>query len=128
MSWKREHHRRWYLLGLLLVLSVLYTSLVPARDLPPIGFNDKLEHGTAYVLMMVWFGGLLPLRQYAWLVAGLLALGGGVEIAQWLMALGRTGEWLDFAADAGGVAAGLLLCLLGLRHWATWIERWWFGP
>jgi VanZ family protein len=121
--WRREHHRRWYLLGLLLVLAVLYSSLVPISDLPPIGFNDKLEHGTAYVLMMLWFGGLLPLRLYGWLVAGLLVLGGGIEIAQGVMALGRTADWHDFLADTGGVAVGLLLCLLGLRHWADWIER-----
>ena len=127
MNWRREHHRRWYLLGLLMVLAVLYTSLVPARDLPPIGFNDKLEHGSAYALMMIWFGGLMPLRQYGWLIAALLLLGGGVEIAQRLMDVGRTADILDFAADASGVAAGLLLCLLGLRYWAFWIERRIFG-
>jgi VanZ family protein len=127
MSWHREHHRRWYLMGILLVLAVLYTCLVPPEDLPPVGYNDKLEHGTAYLLMMVWFGGLVPLRQYGWLVAALLALGGGIEIAQWLMAVGRTGDIMDFLADAGGVAVGLLLCLIGLRHWAFWIERRLFG-
>jgi VanZ family protein len=127
MIWRREHRRFWYLLGLLLllllVLAVLYTSLAPPNDLPPVQFNDKLEHGTAYVLMMLWFGGLVPVRQYGWLIAALLALGGGIEIAQGLMNLGRTADIMDFAADAGGVAVGLLLCLCGLRHWAGWIEH-----
>ncbi len=128
MSWRRAHLRRWYLLGLLLVLAVLYTSLAPASDLPPIGFNDKLEHGSAYMLMALWFGGLVPMRQYGWLAAALLALGGGIEIAQGLMQLGRTADILDFAADGAGMAAGLLLCLCGLRHWASWIERRFLTP
>jgi hypothetical protein len=123
MKWQLEHHRRWYLLGLMLVLLVLYTSLAPASDLPDLSVNDKLEHGTAYALMMLWFGGLVPLRLYGWLVASLLALGGGIEIAQGLMQMGRTADWFDFFADAAGVAVGLSICLLGLRHWGDWIER-----
>jgi hypothetical protein len=127
MKWRREHHRRWYLLGLLLVLLVVYTGLAPGDDLPSVAMNDKFEHGLAYAALALWFGGLVPLRQYGALAVALVALGGGIEIAQGLMDLGRTADWLDFSADAAGVAAGLMLCLLGLRHWASWIERRLFG-
>jgi len=47
----------------------------------------------AYLALSLWFGGLLAPRDYFRLALGLLALGGGIEIAQGLMGLGarRTG-------------------------------------
>ena len=78
----------------------------------------------SYLVLALWFGGLLPVRRYAWLALALLALGGGIEIAQGAMGLGRTADWHDFYADAFGTAAGMGLCLAGLRHWVQWLEQW----
>jgi VanZ family protein len=119
-----RHPRFLYVVGTLLVLIVVVASLVPGKDLPHLGISDKIEHIIAYFGLAAWFGGLLMPRRYVQLGVALLLLGGGIEIAQGLMGLGRQADWYDFYADAFGVLAGLLLCLLGLRHWASWVERW----
>jgi hypothetical protein len=119
-----QHWLFWYVIGAAMVLAVLVTCLVPSHDLPSVNVNDKVEHFTAYIALAVWFGGLSEPRSYFKLTFWLLLLGGGIEIAQGLMGLGRQAEWNDFFADGAGVLAGLLLCLAGLRHWASWIEHW----
>ncbi len=118
------YSRFWHLVGIALVLVVVVASLVPARDLPHLGMTDKLEHMIAYGGLALWFGGLLAPRHYGYLLLALLALGGGIEIAQGLMGLGREADWRDFYADALGAALGLSLCMVGVRHWASWMERW----
>jgi hypothetical protein len=119
-----RHYRAWYLLGTILTLIVIVSSLVPARDLPHWRISDKFEHLVAYASLAIWFGGLLPPRSYLYLGLALLALGGGIEIAQGLMGLGREADWRDFYADALGAGFGLSLSLAGLQHWARWLERW----
>jgi VanZ family protein len=119
-----RHARLWYALGALLTLTVVIASLVPARDLPRVHVSDKLEHLLAYLSLAIWFGGLVHVRHYLWLALSLLALGGGIEIAQGLMGLGREADWRDFIAGAYGVGLGLLLGLIGLRHWVRWLEQW----
>ncbi|HVN98552.1 MAG TPA: hypothetical protein VMT49_00800 [Steroidobacteraceae bacterium] len=120
----RPHHRVWYLLGAVLALVVIVSSLVPSEDLPRLQLSDKFEHLIAYAGLAVWFGGLLPPRRYVALALALLALGGGIEIAQGLMGLGREADWRDFLADALGVGFGLSLGLAGLQYWASWLEQW----
>jgi len=124
MADSARHARFWYVLGGLLILAVVIASLVPARDLPRMHVSDKIEHLVAYLSLAVWFAGLVPVRHYLWLALALLALGGGIEIAQGLMGLGREADWRDFFADAKGTGLGLLLGLIGLRHWVWWLEQW----
>jgi hypothetical protein len=54
----------------------------------------------------------------------MLSVGGLIEVAQGLMALGRTADLLDFVADAAGVSAGILINLLIRDSWFGRIERW----
>lgn len=119
-----RHHLTWYFLGALLTLVVIVSSLVPGEDLPHWSISDKIEHMIAYAGLAIWFGGLMAPRRYVYLAVALLALGGGIEIAQGLMGLGRECDWRDFLADAAGAAIGLSLCLAGLQHWASWLEKW----
>jgi len=119
-----RHARLWYALGALLTLAVVIASLVPASELPRVHVSDKLEHLLAYLSLAIWFSGLVRVRHYPWLALALLALGGGIEITQGLMGLGREADWHDFIAGAGGVGLGLLLGLIGLRHWVRWLEQW----
>lgn len=119
------HARIWYVIGLLLTAFVILICLLPQRDLPHVSLSDKIEHALAYVALALWFGGLLRLRSYPWLILALLVLGGGIEVAQGLMGLGRTADLRDFYADATGVGIGIALCLIGLRHWAVWLEWLW---
>lgn len=121
---KFMHAFGWYLLGGLLTLAVIVSSLVPAYDLPNVSVDDKVEHIVAYLSLAVWFGGLLARPSYVRIALWLLVLGGGIEIAQGLMGLGRTADVRDFLADGVGVALGLGACLAGLGHWVSWIEHW----
>lgn len=122
------HWLTWYVIGVAMVLFVLVTCLLPSRDVPSVSVNDKVEHFVAYLGLALWFGGLTEPRAYGRLFLWLAVLGGGIEILQGVMALGRDAEWLDFFADCAGALAGLALCLAGLRHWASWIERRKSGP
>ncbi len=117
--------RFWVLLGVLLVLATLYVCLRPAGTDPPWFPNvDKLQHFTAYLVLTAWFGALLERPLYLSLVAAMLALGGGIELAQSAMALGRTADLADVFANALGVAAGLGVSLAGRESWLLRIERW----
>jgi hypothetical protein len=118
------HARFWHVVGGGLVLVVVVASLVPAGSLPHLGVTDKLEHMIAYGGLALCYGGLIAPRHYGYLALALLALGGGIEIAQGLMGLGREADWRDFYADALGAAIGLSLCMAGLRHWTSWFEQW----
>ena len=55
--------------------------------------------------------------------AGMLAFGLVTELAQGLATRSRSADPLDLAADALGVAAGLLAARGGLDGWARMIER-----
>ena len=119
------HARLWYALGVLLTVVIVIASLLPMRELPAMRISDKIEHAAAFSALAIWFGGLLPQRFYGWLALALLALGGAIEVAQGLMGLGCLADVRDLIADAWGIAFGLTLCALGLRHWAQLVERRW---
>jgi VanZ family protein len=119
------HARLWYALGVAMTVYIIVMCLVPARDVPNLHISDKIEHAAAFAGLSCWFGGLLPQRRYGWLALALFALGAAIEIAQGMMGIGRSPDVRDLMADTWGIAFGLTLCALGLRHWAQWVERWW---
>lgn len=108
----------------LLVAVIVYASLAPDISLPVPGSYDKLEHFGTYCALAVWFTGLYPRARYWTVVAGLLALGLGLEIAQGVMQLGRSAEALDMIANAAGVGVGLLLAFALTGNWACRVEAW----
>jgi VanZ family protein len=117
--------RFWILLGVLLVLATLYVCLRPASGDPPaFAHVDKLQHFAAYLLLTAWFGALFERSRYPWLVLAMLGLGGGIELAQGAMELGRIAAVDDLVANALGVAAGLGVSLVGHDSWLLRIERW----
>jgi hypothetical protein len=99
----------------LVTLAVLVLTLIPAQQVQYLPFNfwDKAQHALA-------FGVLTGLGLWAWplrhhrlkLIAGLVLLGGGIEVAQYLTGW-RHGEWADWAADVLGV---VLVALFRLRQ------------
>jgi VanZ family protein len=117
-----RYPRAWFLAGLLIATAITVTSLLPARDLPALGISDKIEHAVAYLLLAFWFASVMARRDYVYLVLALLAFGGGIEIAQGLMGLGREADLLDLAADGVGVLAGVALAVTPLGRWAKVIE------
>ncbi|HKT73487.1 MAG TPA: VanZ family protein [Steroidobacteraceae bacterium] len=112
-----------WIIGWVLLATVIYTGLEPARYVPNLHVSDKVEHATAYFAMCFWFGGLLERRRYPLLTVGLLALGAAIEVAQGWMGWGRTADFRDFIADAAGVAVGLGFLWAGFGGWAYRLER-----
>ena len=117
-----RYPRAWFCLGLLMAACITVVSLVPAEKLPSVGVSDKLEHALAYLLLGFWFASVIARWDYVYLVLALLALGGGIEIAQGLMGVGRQADWRDLLADGIGILAGVGLAATPLGHWANFIE------
>jgi len=102
--------RRWAFW--LCAAAVLALCLMPpVRHLPSTGW-DKANHALAFAMLA-----LLGLAAYpaprARVLWGLIAYGALIEVLQSLTGY-RTAEWLDLAADAVGVVAGVQLA----RWWA----------
>ena len=117
--------RAWRLLwlgGLVLVAAVVVVCLLPSRNLPSTGISDKLEHALAFAALALWFGGLAARRDHLFVLLALVALGGGIEIAQGLMGLGRMADVRDLLADLLGAVAGLLLALTPLGRWPAMLD------
>ena len=98
---------------------VLYLTLVPKPlpdDTPHLFAGaDKVVHGlmfwavaTAWMFDAYRRHHLLNLSRIFIITATSIAFGGAIEVAQYLMAMGRGAEWVDFLADIiGAIAAGL---------------------
>ena len=117
----------WRTASFLLLLAVLAATLLPAfwadrQDLVSWFLHaDKWMHGLTFVVLAVWFAGQYRPRSYWRIAAGLLAFGALIEICQSTIAY-RSAEWLDMAANAAGIAAGLAVALVGLGGWCVWFE------
>jgi len=119
-----RYGRAWFAFGMLIALAITVSCLLPARDLPQIGFalSDKVEHGIAFFVLTFWFAGVLTRRDFLFLALALVAFGGGIEITQGLMGLGREADLKDLLADAAGVLSGLALAMTPLGRWALFVE------
>jgi hypothetical protein len=95
-------------IALIAALGIVVLSLLPPPDGLQIDGSDKLNHFIAYGVLTVF---ALYQRQ-SWvsamvLVAGILILGGSIELAQpWFQ---RSSELLDFGANLAGVGFGATL-------------------
>ena len=93
----------WCVVGI-----VLFLALVPAeesvRGLP----TDKLNHMLAFFVLAILARVLWPGSGALRLLLLLGCFGSAIELLQLAMALGRTAEWGDLAADVFGTLAGLL--------------------
>lgn len=114
--------RLWWSVGWAMVLYITISCLEPAHYVPNLHMWDKAEHALAFFGMSVWFGGLVRRTRYPALAVAMLLFGGGIELAQGAMKLGRDEDVMDWVADAVGIAMALTLLYLGLGAWARWIE------
>jgi VanZ family protein len=115
--------RLWWALGWVMVLFITVSCLEPPRYVPNLHLWDKLEHALAFFGMTFWFGGLVRRGRYPVIAVLMLIFGGGIEIAQGAMKLGRDEDILDFVADSVGISVALALLYLGLGAWTSWVER-----
>jgi VanZ family protein len=116
----------WWGLGWVMVLFITYSTLAPARLVPDLHLNDKIEHATAFFGLTFWFGGLVSRRRFWALGVVMSAFGAAIEVAQGTMGLGRDMDIHDWMADTCGVvlALGLLLTCVPRSHgsWLRWVE------
>lgn len=117
------HYRAaWLALGWLMVGAVGVGSLWPSMPGPAGGLPDKLLHFGAYSALAFVFAGAIERRRWWRIALSLLALGIGIEIAQALWTESRNAEWLDAAANAFGVATGLMSAALFPGGWCRQLE------
>ena len=114
---------RRYPVTLLLVLTIMLLSLLPMPDMKigeEVPLADKWTHMVMYaaLTLAIWFDYKRSHRRYdalrLFIFAFLapIAMGGVLEIMQAKLTTQRSGEWLDFVADAIGVCIGTVLGLL----------------
>lgn len=118
----------WWLAGGIALLALIVTgTLAPPHAVPEISLSDKLQHFGGYLLLALWFAGLVERYRYLLVGVALIALGGTLEAAQAAMAVGRSADWSDVSANTLGVVVGLALAQAGLGSWMLTIERGLFG-
>ena len=120
-----RYARRWQLAGVLLLALVMVAALV--REMPfqeltaQFKLSDKFMHIAAFTFLAVWFSGQYEKKSYWRIAVGLMAFGILIELVQGTISY-RTSEWLDLLGDAAGIAAGLIIAMLGVGGWSVWVE------
>ena len=105
-------------IALIGVLSL--TPFFPETPLDDVASIDKWTHMVMYggTCSVIWLEYLRShrridrLRLLLWAVAGMVMLGGLMELMQAYCTTTRSGEWLDFWADSLGVLVGTAIGLL----------------
>ena len=113
---------RKYPLSLLCILLIGVLSLAPyfpETPLDDVAFIDKWTHLVMYggTCTVIWWEYLrshsaLNSRKLLITLAGMILLGGLMELLQAYCTTTRSGEWLDFWADSIGVLLGYAIGLL----------------
>ena len=96
----------WLAITLLVLVAVTILSLLPAPSLPPVPGTDKTHHFIAYAALTFSVALARP-KNWLLIACFFIAWSGAIEIIQ--PYVNRYGEWMDLAANAGGVACGILL-------------------
>ena len=90
----------------LLLLAIALLSLYPLPALPEMPGTDKTHHIIAYCFLALP-ATLKGPRNLTLLLLFFIAFGGMIELIQ--PSFNRYGEWLDFIANATGVALGTII-------------------
>ena len=104
-----------FLPAVLFTAAVAYLSLTESAQAPSVALNDKVIHACIYlVLAIAWFLPIVKhspfaLRLSPYVVLGVTAYGGILELLQHFCTLTRSGEWLDLLADFVGALIGVVL-------------------
>jgi VanZ family protein len=94
------------------LIAVILVSVFPVHSAPMVvlaraGLNDKVEHFTAYAVLVVF----TPFRyRICATIAFLFFLGGALELAQ-SFSPGRSCDWHDLLANSGGLLVGTVLAI-----------------
>lgn len=99
----------WLPLTLLLLVTIAILSLYPLPKMAPMPGKDKTHHFIAYAAL-VFPVALAKPKYWLWVILGILSFSGIIELIQ--PYVNRYGEWLDLAANAGGVVSGVIAAKL----------------
>lgn len=124
-----RYARGWRIAGVLLLLAVLAATMMPAVWFANDSHQlitwfmgvDKWLHALTFLFLAVWFSGQYARSAYWRVGLGLVLFGILIEVCQRLVSY-RSGEWLDLAADVGGIAVGLIIACLGVGGWSLRAE------
>lgn len=113
----------------IVTLAIAYLTLFP-KPLPDTGFKwwehtDKIIHALMFggftgALIYDIFrrnGGKISSKCIFFICLGAIVFGGVIEIAQWAMKAGRSGDLYDLAADAAGAILFALISKSIITRW-----------
>lgn len=113
-----------FLTSVVVTAGVLYLTLAPrpfgSVRIPLFEGADKVVHFMMFFAMAFAYHfdfrrGKKPVdeaRLMGWIFVSLSAFGGLIELAQWKMRMGRSGDWYDLLADIAGAVYGIILAWL----------------
>lgn len=113
-----------FLTSAVVTAGVLYLTLAPrpfgSVRIPLFEGADKVVHFMIFFAMAFAYHfdfrrGKKPVdeaRLMGWIFVSLSAFGGLIELAQWKMRMGRSGDWYDLLADIAGAVYGIILAWL----------------
>uniref|UniRef100_UPI004029A07A VanZ family protein n=1 Tax=Candidatus Limisoma sp. TaxID=3076476 RepID=UPI004029A07A len=113
-----------FLTSAVVTAGVLYLTLAPrpfgSVRIPLFEGADKVVHFMMFFAMAFAYHfdfrrGKKPIdeaRLMGWIFVSLSAFGGLIELAQWKMRMGRSGDWYDLLADIAGAVYGIILAWL----------------
>lgn len=113
-----------FLTSAVVTAGVLYMTLAPrpfgSVRIPLFEGADKVVHFMMFFAMAFAYHfdfrrGKKPVdeaRLMGWIFVSLSAFGGLIELAQWKMRMGRSGDWYDLLADIAGAVYGIILAWL----------------
>lgn len=113
-----------FLTSAVVTAGVLYLTLAPrpfgSVRIPLFEGADKVVHFMMFFAMAFAYHfdfprGKKPVdeaRLMGWIFVSLSAFGGLIELAQWKMRMGRSGDWYDLLADIAGAVYGIILTWL----------------
>lgn len=113
-----------FLTSAVVTAGVLYLTLAPrpfgSVRIPLFEGADKVVHFMMFFAMAFAYHfdfrrGKTPVdeaRLMGWIFVSLSAFGGLIELAQWKMRMGRSGDWYDLLADIAGAVYGIILAWL----------------
>ena len=126
-----RHLRVWRIAGLVMLLLVLVSALMPAvwfwddkaGALAWLKNSDKILHMGTFTLLAVWFSGQYRRASYLRVAIGLLLFGLLIEFCQYLVGY-RQADWFDMAANTVGIVVGFAVAIAGLGGWSLRVEDW----
>ncbi len=122
---KKKHTQ--FLLSALVTLGVVYLTLMPrplgSMHVPMFVGADKVVHFLMFLALAVsYYRDIVRAKTIAdkprllgWIFLLCTAFGGLIELAQWGMHMGRSGDWFDLIADAGGAFYGCVVAWLVIK-------------